>query len=284
MKLVRYGAPGEEKPGIVDAQGDIRDLSAHVEDIDGAALAPAALERLSKIDPASLPQVSGNPRLGPCVGKVSKMPAIGLNYEDHAREVGMPIPKEPVVFMKAISAICGPDDDVIKPKESTKLDYEVELGIVIGTKASYVEKDEVFDHIAGYCLVNDVSERSFQIDRSGGQWDKGKSCDTFGPMGPWMVTRDEIPDPQNLDMFVNVNGERRQRGNTRTMIFGVVEIVSYLSYFMTLMPGDVIITGTPPGVGKGMKPPTYLEVGDEVHLGIAGLGEQRQTIVAWPGK
>ena len=282
MKLVRYGAPGKEKPGLVDAEGRIRDLSGEIDDIDGAALAPKVLKRLSKIDPASLTPVRGRPRLGPCVGKVSKMPAIGLNYADHAKEAGLPIPKEPVVFMKAVSAICGPDDDTTRPKESTKLDYEVELGIVIGTKASYVAKDKALDHVAGYCVVNDVSERAFQIERSGGQWDKGKGCDSFAPMGPWMVTRDEIPDPQKLDMFLDVNGKRRQTGNTSTMIFGVAEIVSYLSNFMTLMPGDVIITGTPPGVGLGSG--KFLKVGDEVHLGIAGLGEQRQKIVAWPGK
>jgi 2-keto-4-pentenoate hydratase/2-oxohepta-3-ene-1,7-dioic acid hydratase in catechol pathway len=282
MKLVRYGAPGEEKPGLVDEQGNIRDLSGHIDDIDGASLAPASLRRLSKIDPAGLPRVPGKPRLGPCVGKVSKMPAIGLNYADHAKEAGLAIPKEPVVFMKAVSAICGPDDDTIVPRDSTKLDHEVELGIVIGTRASYVSKDKALDHVAGYCVVNDVSERAFQIERNGGQWDKGKGCDTFAPIGPWMVTREEIPDPQSLDMFLEVNGERRQSGNTSTMIFPVAEIVSHLSCFMTLMPGDVIITGTPPGVGLGSK--KFLKVGDEVRLGIAGLGEQRQKIVAWSGK
>jgi len=281
MKLVRYGAPGEEKPGLVDAQGNIRDLSGEVSDIDGAALSPAALARLAALDPASLPPVAGKPRLGPCVGQVSKMPAIGLNYADHAKEAGLPIPAEPVLFMKAVSAICGPDDDTIRPKDSTKLDHEVELGIVIGTRASYIALDRALDHVAGYCTVNDVSERAFQIERNGGQWDKGKGCDSFAPMGPWMVTSDEIPDPQNLDMFLNVNGEPRQSGNTRTMVFGVAEIVSHLSQFMTLMPGDVIITGTPPGVGLGSG--RFLDVGDEVHLGIAGLGEQRQKIVAWPG-
>jgi len=281
MKLVRYGAPGEEKPGLVDADGNIRDLSSEVSDIDGETLAPASLERLSKIDPASLPLVQGTPRLGPCVGKISKMPAIGLNYADHAAETGMPLPTEPVVFMKAVSAICGPDDDTIRPRDSAKLDHEVELGIVIGTRASYVPKDKALDHVAGYCVVNDVSERSFQIDRSGGQWDKGKGCDSFAPTGPWMVTRDEIPDPQNLDMFLEVNGERRQTGNTRTMIFGAADIVSYVSNFMTLMPGDVIITGTPPGVGIGSG--KFLKVGDQVHLGIAGLGEQHQKVVAWQG-
>ena len=282
MKLVRYGAPGKEKPGLVDAEGNVRDLSGHIDDIDGAALAPVELGRLARLDPADLPLVSGQPRLGPCVGKVSKMPAIGLNYADHAKEAGLPIPNEPVVFMKAVSAICGPNDDTIRPKESTKLDYEVELGIVIGARASYVAPDQALDHVAGYCVVNDVSERGFQIERGGGQWDKGKGCDTFAPMGPWMVTRDEIPEPQNLDIFLEVNGERRQTGNTSRMIFPVAAIVSYLSHFMTLMPGDVIITGTPPGVGLGMG--KFLKPGDTVHLGIAGLGEQRQTIVEWPGK
>ncbi|MDP2620336.1 MAG: fumarylacetoacetate hydrolase family protein [Hyphomicrobiales bacterium] len=282
MKLVRFGAPEEEKPGLVDGDGNIRDLSGEVSDIDGAALAPASLKRLSQIDPAGLPLVSGKTRLGPCVGKISKMPAIGLNYADHAKEAGLPLPKEPVLFMKAVSAICGPNDDTIRPKDSTKLDHEVELGIVIGTRASYVSKDKALDHVAGYCIVNDVSERAFQIERNGGQWDKGKGCDTFAPTGPWMVTSDEIPDPQALDMFLEVNGERRQTGNTRTMIFGVADIVSDLSNFLTLMPGDVIITGTPPGVGLGSG--KFLKVGDTVHLGIAGLGEQRQKIVAWPGK
>lgn len=283
MKLIRYGAPGREKPGLIDADGRIRDLSGEVDDIDGAALAPKVLKRLAKIDPASLPRVRGNPRFGPCVGAVSKMPAIGLNYTDHAKEAGMPIPTEPIVFMKAVSAICGPNDDTIQPKDSTKLDYEVELGIVIGVKANYVPLDKALDYVAGYCVCNDVSEREFQLARPGGQWDKGKGADTFAPLGPWLVTRDEIADVQALDMFLDVNGKRRQTGNTSTMIFGVKEIVSHVSQYMTLMPGDVIITGTPPGVGMGMKPQKFLKPGNTVRLGIQGLGEQTQTIVKSKG-
>ena len=281
MKLLRYGQPGHERPGTLDKDGRIRDLSGHVADIDCAALSPEGLRKLAAIDVDSLPLVDGNPRLGPCVGSIPKMPAIGLNYSDHAKESGLPIPAEPVVFSKAISAICGPNDDVIEPKGSQKLDYEVELAIVIGTRASYVDEASALDHVAGYCVCNDVSERHFQIDRSGGQWDKGKSSDTFAPLGPWLVTKDEVGDVQNLAMFLDVNGERRQTGNTNTMIFPVRTVVSYLSQFMTLTPGDVIITGTPPGVGLGFKPPRFVKPGDVMRLGIERLGEQSQTIVAW---
>lgn len=281
MKLVRWGAPGTEKPGILDQAGQVRDLSGHVADIDGKTLDPASLAKLGKLDVMSLPLASGSPRLGPCVGNVSKIPAIGLNYSDHAAEAGAPIPVEPVVFSKAISAICGPNDDIVQPRDSTKLDYEVELAIVIGTRASYISKEAALDHVAGYCVCNDVSERAFQVERSGGQWDKGKSNDTFAPLGPWLVTKDEIPDPQSLELFLDVNGEARQRGTTAKMIFDVKTIVSYLSCFMTLMPGDVIITGTPPGVGMGFKPQRFLKPGDNLRLGISGLGEQRQKVVAW---
>jgi 2-keto-4-pentenoate hydratase/2-oxohepta-3-ene-1,7-dioic acid hydratase in catechol pathway len=265
---------------LLDAQGRIRDLSGHVGDIAGDVLSPEGLARLKALDPAGLPLVEGTRRLGPCVGVIPKIVAVGLNYADHAAEAGMKPPPEPVLFMKATSAICGPDDDVMIPKGSHKTDWEVELGIVIGRVTRYVSVHDSLAYVAGYCVVNDVSEREFQIERAG-QWDKGKSADTFAPIGPWLVTTDEIPDPQTLDMFLDVNGERRQTGNTRTMIFGVAHLVSYISHFMTLMPGDVIPTGTPPGVGMGMKPPCYLKPGDDVRLGIAGLGEQRQRIVAF---
>ncbi|MCB1436751.1 MAG: fumarylacetoacetate hydrolase family protein [Rhodobiaceae bacterium] len=283
MKLVRYGERDHEKPGLIDATGAIRDLSGEVEDIAASALSPQALKRLAALDASALPLVSGKPRLGPCVGKVSKLLAIGLNYADHAREAGIAPPAEPVLFMKAVSAICGPNDDTIRPRDSNRLDHEVELGVVIGTRASYVEESRALDYVAGYCLANDISERGFQLERGGGQWDKGKGCDTFAPLGPWLVTRDEIADPQNLSLYLDVNGERRQTGNTANMIFPVAHIVAYLSCFLTLMPGDVILTGTPPGVGLGMKPPRFLNPGDEVRLGIAGLGEQHQRIIAWPG-
>jgi 2-keto-4-pentenoate hydratase/2-oxohepta-3-ene-1,7-dioic acid hydratase in catechol pathway len=280
MKLLRYGPRGQEKPGLLDAEGRIRDLSGRVADIAGDVLSAAGLARLRAIDPASLPLVEGRPRLGPCVGTIPKIVAVGLNYTDHAAEAGAKPPPEPILFMKATSAIIGPEDDVMIPKGSVKTDWEVELGIVIGSVARYVSVHDSMAHVAGYCVVNDVSEREYQIERSG-QWDKGKSCDTFAPIGPWLVTADDVPDPQGLDMFLDINGVRRQTGNTRTMIFGVAHLVSYISHFMTLMPGDVIPTGTPPGVGMGMKPPSYLKPGDQIHLGITGLGDQRQRVVAF---
>ncbi len=280
MKLLRYGPAGAEKPGLLDADGTIRDLSGHVADIDGDAISPEGLQRLSALDPASLPAVPGTPRLGPCVGGISKLICVGLNYADHAEESGLPIPEEPVLFSKAITSISGPNDDVVLPPNSVKTDWEVELGIVIGKVARYVSEEDALNHVAGYCVVNDVSERQDQIERSG-QWVKGKSHDTFAPIGPWMVTANEIPDPQALAMFLDVNGERRQTGNTSTQIFDVKTVVSYISRFMTLMPGDVIPTGTPPGVGLGMSPPLFLKAGDEMHLGIDGLGEQRQKVVAY---
>jgi 2-keto-4-pentenoate hydratase/2-oxohepta-3-ene-1,7-dioic acid hydratase in catechol pathway len=280
MKLVRFGAPGREKPGMLDAQGRVRDLSKIVPDIAGAALSPSGLTKLRKLKPEKLPLVRGTPRLGPCVGRVGNFIAIGLNYSDHAAEAGMPIPKEPIIFNKAASCISGPNDDTMTPKESTKLDYEIELGIVIGSRARYLAKTKAMDAVAGYCLANDVSERNFQIARSGGQWGKGKGCETFGPLGPWLVTKDEIRDPQRLDMWLTVNGETRQKGSTQTMIFGVAHLVWYCSQFFVLEPGDVIITGTPPGVGMGIKPePKFLKPGDVVRLGIDGLGEQQQKIV-----
>src|SRR5215470_9082780 len=281
MKLVRYGPAGREKPGIVDADGKIRDLSRVIADIDGAMLASGGLAKIRKANLKKLKLVAGKPRLGPCIGHVRNFIAIGLNYSDHAAEAGMPIPKEPIIFNKAPTSICGPNDNTIIPRESTKLDYEVELGIVIGKRARYLDRDKAMGAVAGYFLSNDVSERSFQIDRSGGQWNKGKGCETFGPIGPWFVTKDEIRDPQNLDMWLNVNGERRQRGNTRTMIFGVEHLVWYCSQFFVMEPGDIIITGTPPGVGLGMRPsPVFLKPGDVVTLGIEKLGEQRQKVVA----
>jgi 2-keto-4-pentenoate hydratase/2-oxohepta-3-ene-1,7-dioic acid hydratase in catechol pathway len=282
MKLLRYGPVGQEKPGLLDRDGKIRDLSGVVRDIDGEALAPASLARLRRLDTATLPLVSGSPRLGPCVGSVSKIVAIGLNYRLHAQEAGMPIPTEPIFFMKATSSICGPNDDVIIPKGSQKTDYEVELGIVIGSTARYVDLKDARNHIAGYCVVNDVSEREFQIER-GGQWTKGKSADTFCPIGPWLVTAEEVPDPGKLALWTEVNGERRQNSNTGDLIFGVDEIVSYVSQFMTLLPGDVIPTGTPSGVGMGFKPPKFLEPGDRVRLSVEGLGEQNQRLVAFSG-
>jgi len=282
MKLCRYGKSGFEKPGMIDAQGNIRELSAVVEQIDQGTISPAGLAKLRKIKAETLPLVKGEPRLGvPYVG-ISKFVAIGLNFADHAREANMPIPPEPVVFMKATTSITGPNDKVIVPRNSTKLDWEVELGVVIGKKAQYVSEDKAIDYVAGYCVVNDVSERAFQLQSS--QWDKGKGCDTFGPIGPWLVTTDEIRDPQNLDMWLDLNGRRMQKGNTRTMIFGVARLVSYVSQYMTLMPGDILTTGTPPGVGMGMKPdPVWLKPGDVMNLGIQGLGEQRQEVVAYPG-
>ena len=282
MKLLRYGPAGAEKPGLLDGDGTIRDLSGHVADIDGDTLSPAGLERLAAVDPASLPAVDGSTRLGACVGSISKLICVGLNYADHAEESNLPIPEEPVLFSKAVTSVSGPNDDVIIPKGSVKTDWEVELGIVIGKTARYVGEDDALGHVAGFCVVNDVSEREHQTERSG-QWVKGKSHDTFAPIGPWMVTKDEVPDPQALDMFLDVNGERRQTGSTSTQIFGVKTVVSYISRFITLVPGDVIPTGTPPGVGMGMNPPLYLKAGDEMHLGIAGLGEQRQKVVAYSG-
>ncbi len=278
MKLLRYGKPGKERPGVLDADGKIRDLSEHVSDIAGAALAPNALKKLAKIDPASLPLVRGKPRLGPCVTGTSKFICIGLNYSDHAAETGATVPPEPIIFMKANSAIVGPDDDVLIPRGSKKTDWEVELGVIIGKKAKYVTEAEALDYVAGYCTINDVSERAFQAERQG-QWTKGKSCDTFGPTGPWLVTKDEVADPQNLKMWLTVNGKKRQNGSTKTMVYGVAYLVSYLSQFMSLLPGDIISTGTPPGVGLGMKPPKFLKNGDVVELGIEGLGTQKQTFV-----
>jgi 2,4-diketo-3-deoxy-L-fuconate hydrolase len=280
MKLLRYGNPGKEKPGLLDADGKIRDLSAVIGDIGPAQLGAVGMAKLRKVNPAKLPLVRGNPRIGCPVNGIGKFIAIGLNYADHAAESGVPIPKEPVVFMKATSCIQGPNDPVMLPRGSTKTDWEVELGIVIGTRARYVGKKDALAHVAGYCVINDVSEREYQLER-GPQWDKGKGCDTFGPIGPWLVTPDEIDNVQRLDMFLDVNGKRMQKGNTKTMIFDCAKLVSYVSHFMTLMPGDVITTGTPPGVGLGMKPPTYLKRGDVITLGIAGLGEQRQEVVAF---
>ncbi len=278
MKLVRYGNPGKEKPGLIDAAGKLRDLSAMVPDIGPAQLTDAALARLLKLKTDKLPLVRGKPRMGCPVNGIGKFIAIGLNYSDHAKEAGMPIPKEPIVFTKAISCIQGPDDNVMLPRGSVKGDWEVELGVVIGKQARHVTQKAALDHVAGYCLSNDVSEREFQLER-GGQWDKGKGCDTFGPLGPWLVTKDEIENPQRLAMWLDVNGQRMQTGNTRTMIFSVAKIVSHLSEYMTLMPGDVIITGTPPGVGLGMKPQRFLKAGDVMTLGIEGLGTQTQRVV-----
>jgi 2-keto-4-pentenoate hydratase/2-oxohepta-3-ene-1,7-dioic acid hydratase in catechol pathway len=282
MKLLRYGPVGQEKPGLLDRDGKIRDLSGVVRDIDGAALAPASLDRLRRLDPATVPLVSGSPRLGPCVGSVSKIVAIGLNYRLHAQEAGMPIPTEPIFFMKAPSSICGPNDDVIIPKGSQKTDYEVELGIVIGSTGRYVDIKDAKNHIAGYCVVNDVSEREYQMER-GGQWTKGKSCDTFCPLGPWLVTADEVGDADKLQVSTDVNGERRQNSNTADLIFGIEHIVSYVSQFMTLLPGDVIPTGTPSGVAMGFKPPRFLKPGDTMRVAVEGLGEQNSRLVAYRG-
>jgi 2-keto-4-pentenoate hydratase/2-oxohepta-3-ene-1,7-dioic acid hydratase in catechol pathway len=281
MKLLRYGDPGRERPGLLDTAGRIRDLSAHVTDITGAVLAPATLAKFAALDLSTLPLVEGSPRLGPPVTGFSKFICIGLNYVDHATETGAKPPAEPVVFLKATSALAGPNDAIVQPRGSQKLDWEVELAVVIGTRAKYVSEAQAIDCIAGYCLANDVSERHFQLERSG-QWTKGKSCDGFGPLGPWLVTRDEIPDPQALGMWLDVNGERRQNSNTRNMIFSVAKLVSYLSGFFTLHPGDVISTGTPAGVGLGMKPPQFLKPGDVVTLGIDGLGAQTQPVIADP--
>jgi 2-keto-4-pentenoate hydratase/2-oxohepta-3-ene-1,7-dioic acid hydratase in catechol pathway len=279
MKLLRYGTQGIEKPGMMAADGTIRDLSGHIEDLTGAELSDAGLARLRDIDVNSLPVVEGSARLGPCVGNVGKFVCIGLNYADHAAESGMALPEEPVIFFKATSAIMGPNDDVEIPRHSVKTDWEVELGVVIGKAAKYISESEALDHVAGYCVINDLSERDFQLHRSG-QWVKGKSADTFGPIGPWMVTRDEVPNPQNLAMYLEVNGHRYQDGSTKTMHFDVATIVSHLSQFMSLQPGDVISTGTPPGVGMGQRPETYLKRGDVIELEIEGLGKQRQNVGA----
>ncbi|HEV8391239.1 MAG TPA: ureidoglycolate lyase [Dongiaceae bacterium] len=279
MKLLRYGPKGREKPGVLDRDGRIRDLSTHVPDIAGSALLPDSLKKLAALDLNSLPLASGDLRIGPCVGKIGKFVCIGLNYADHAAETGAPIPKEPIIFMKATSAVVGPNDEVEIPRGSVKTDWEVELGVVIGRNAKYIPENAAMDYVAGYCVINDVSEREYQIER-GGQWDKGKGCDTFGPTGPWLVTKDEVPDPQNLAMWLEVDGHRYQNGSTKTMIFNVPKLVSYLSHFMSLQPGDVISTGTPPGVGMGQKPsPIYLKAGQTMRLGIAGLGEQQQRLV-----
>lgn len=280
MKLVRYGPAGSERPGLVDADGRIRDLSAHVDDVAGAALSDEGLARIAALDPASLPLVAGDQRLGPCVGHVGKFICIGLNYSDHAAEAGLAVPPEPIVFMKATSAICGPDDGIELPRGSSATDWEVELAVVIGRHAKYVSEAEALSHVAGYCVANDVSERDFQTKRAG-QWTKGKSADTFGPLGPWLVTRDEVADPQALSMYLDLNGKRMQSGSTATMIYGVAHVISYLSQMMSLHPGDVISTGTPPGVGMGIKPdPVYLKAGDRLELGIEGLGIQRQAVRA----
>ena len=279
MRLVRYGAIGQEKPGLIDKSGQLHDLSDHVKDLNGEAYAPAALAELATLDPARLPAVSGKPRIGAPVTGISKFVAIGLNYVDHAKETGAQIPTEPIFFLKANIALSGPNDPVQKPRGSTKLDWEVEIAAIIGTRAKYVSEADALNHVAGYCVCNDVSERNFQIERLG-QWTKGKSHDTFGPLGPWLVTKDEIPDVQKLSMWLDVNGERRQTGSTSTMIFSMAKCISYVSQFLTLLPGDIVTTGTPPGVGSGMKPPKFLNVGDVVTLGIEGLGEQRQEIVA----
>ena len=281
MKLLRFGRAGQERPGLLDQTGTIRDLSAHVADLAGDALLPESLGRLRSIDPASLPRVDGSPRLGPCVSGVGKFICVGLNYSDHAAESNMTVPAEPIIFMKATSSLSGPNDDIVIPRGSEKTDWEVELGVVIGRRAKYVTEQDAMAHVAGYCVVNDLSERAFQLEGTG-QWVKGKSADTFGPIGPWLVTPDEVPRWDDLDMWLEVDGHRYQSGSTRTMVFGVPFLVSYLSRFMSLHPGDVISTGTPPGVGLGQKPPVYLRPGNVVRLGVAGLGEQTQRVVASP--
>lgn len=280
MKLVRFGRPGKEKPGLIDGEGKVRDLSAVIDDIEPGQLSDKSLAKLSRINPTKLPAVRGNPRLGTPLAGIGKIVAIGLNYSDHAAEAGMALPKEPIIFMKATTSLSGPNDPVMLPKGSMKGDWEVELGVVIGAKAQYVPEKDALSFVAGYCIANDVSEREFQLER-GTQWDKGKGCDTFCPLGPWLVTRDEVPNPQRLGMWLDLNGQRMQSGSTKTMVFSVAKLVSYTSRFMTLLPGDVILTGTPPGVGMGMKPPRYLKPGDEMALGIDGLGEQRQSVLAY---
>jgi 2-keto-4-pentenoate hydratase/2-oxohepta-3-ene-1,7-dioic acid hydratase in catechol pathway len=281
MKLVRYGEAGREKPGVLDEAGMLRDLSGVIPDVAGEALMPASLDRLRRLAVATLPPVGGQPRLGPCVGQVGKFICVGLNYSDHARETGNPIPSEPILFMKATSAITGPNDGILIPRGSTKTDWEAELGVVIGTRAKYVSEANALAHVAGYCVINDLSERTFQLEGTG-QWVKGKSADTFGPIGPWLVTTDEVPDPQDLELWLEVDGRRYQHGTTKTMVFGVAALVSYISRFMSLHPGDIISTGTPPGVGLGLKPPVFLRAGQRVRLGIAGLGEQEQLVADDP--
>ena len=280
MKLVRFGKPGQERPGLIDSQDRLRDLSGVVSDIGAQQLSDRELNRLRKLNPDHLPLVRGKPRLGCPVASVGKLVAIGLNYADHAAEAGMPLPSEPIVFLKATSCIQGPNDPIMLPRGSLKSDWEVELGVVIGKQARYVSQKSALTHVAGYCVVNDVSERSFQTER-GGTWDKGKGCDTFGPIGPWLVTRDEVPNPQRLGLWLDRNGQRLQTGNTRTMVFGVAKLISYVSQFMTLQPGDVLTTGTPPGVGMGQKPPTYLRAGDVLTLGVDGLGQQQQRVISF---
>ena len=285
MKLVRYGPPGREKPGLIDDEGRLRDLSRKIDDVDGGTLQPTALNALRKLDTRRLPLVRGRPRLGACVGNVGKFVAIGLNYTDHAKETGSPIPENPIVFFKSETSISGPDDPIMLPKDSASTDWEVELAFVIGRRARYVDEMDALKHVAGYCICNDVSEREYQIKKGGGQWGKGKGCDTFGPLGPWLVTTDEIRDPQSLRMWLKVNGETRQNGSTSTMIFGVAQLVADISRYMTLEPGDVVTTGTPPGVGLGMKPtPQYLKAGDVVELGIEGLGTQTQKVVPFKAR
>ena len=279
MKLLRYGSPGSEKPGMLDADGKIRSLEGVIDDLGGDALSDASIKKIGALDPTTLPEVDASTRIGPCVAGVGKIVCIGLNYSDHAAESGMEVPPEPVMFMKATSAISGPNDNVVIPRNSKKSDWEVELGVVIGKHAKYVSESEALNYIAGYCVVNDLSEREFQVERSG-QWVKGKSCDTFAPLGPWLVTRDEVADPQNLNMWLELNGDKVQDGSTKTMVYGVAHLISYLSQFMSLHPGDVISTGTPPGVGLGMDPPRYLVPGETMRVGIEGLGEQNQTTVA----
>ncbi|MBA5639601.1 fumarylacetoacetate hydrolase family protein [Duganella sp. LX20W] len=283
MRLVRYGRPGKEKPGLIDDFGKLRDLSGVIDDIGPEQLSAKALRKLAKLDPETLPAVRGNPRFGVPLAKVGKFIGIGLNYSDHAAESGMPVPKEPIVFMKATSCLNGPDDPIMLPQGSKKTDWEVELGVVIGTRAQYVSEEDALKYVAGYCVVNDVSERAFQLER-GPQWDKGKGCDTFGPVGPWLVTQDDIYDVQQLDLYLDLNGKRMQTGSTATMIFTVAQLVSYLSKFMTLEPGDIIATGTPPGVGQGRKPQRFLKKGDQLRLGIAGLGEQQADVIAWQAR
>jgi 2,4-didehydro-3-deoxy-L-rhamnonate hydrolase len=284
MKLVRYGVAGRELPGVLDRDGVVRDLSGELPDLTPEHLSPSSLRRLAKLNPSSLPAVTGQPRLGVPVAGIGKFIAVGLNYADHAAEAGLPVPAEPVLFTKAISCLSGPNDDVMLPKGSRKSDWEVELGVIIGRSARYVEEAEALKHVAGYCVVNDVSEREYQLER-GGTWDKGKGCDTFGPVGPWLVTPDEAGDAQNLKIWLDLNGERRQNGSTHTMIFGVATLIAYISRFMTLEPGDLITTGTPPGVGMGVKPePRYLQRGDVMRLGIEGLGEQTQKVIAWTAR
>ena len=284
MKLVRYGPAGREKPGLIDADGKLRDLSKKVKDIDGATLAPAELAKLKKLDTKRLPLVKGKPRFGPCVATPSKFIAIGLNYVDHAKETNSPIPENPIVFFKSQTCIVGPNDNVMVPKDSTQLDWEVEIGFVMGRTARHVAVKDALKYVAGYCVVDDISERDFQLKKSASQWNKGKGCDTFGPLGPWLVTTDEIKDVQNLDMWLDVNGVRKQTGNTKTMIFTIAQLVADVSRYMTLLPGDVVTTGTPPGVGMGMKPQQWLQPGDVITLGIQGLGEQRQKVVPFKGK